>query len=107
MFWSRAATLSFIPNFLIRTASTPTTEIPHVREYTPNELREAVEAAGFEIENLFTDVIPGYGTDIWVKDFLERNQYPTTLRGEQMYCLAKKRTGRKTVRYPHFLYEGC
>jgi SAM-dependent methyltransferase len=83
------------------------TEIPHVREYTPNELREAVESAGFEVTNLFTEVIPGYGTDIWVKDFLERNGYPTTLRGEQMYCIATKRSSRKTVRYPHFLYEGC
>jgi hypothetical protein len=83
------------------------TEIPHVREYTPAELREAVESAGFEIENLFTEVIPGFGTDLWVRDFLERNQYSTALRGEQIYCIARKRSGRKTVRYPHFLYEGC
>ncbi len=40
------------------------TEIPHVREYTPLELREAVESAGFEVENLFTEIIPGYGTDL-------------------------------------------
>ncbi len=82
------------------------TEIPHVREYTPAELREAVESAGFEIENLFTEVIPGYGSHLWVKDFLERNRYPTKLRGEQMYCIARKRSGRKVVRYPQFLYEG-
>jgi SAM-dependent methyltransferase len=83
------------------------TEIPHVREYTPAELREAVESAGFDVTNLFTEVIPGYGTDMWVKDFLERNGYSTALRGEQMYCIATKRSGRNTVRYPHFLYEGC
>jgi SAM-dependent methyltransferase len=83
------------------------TEIPHVREYTPRELREAVESAGFEVVNLFTEVIPGYGTDLWVKDFLERNKYSSALRGEQLYCIAKKRSGRKVVRYPHFLYEGC
>jgi SAM-dependent methyltransferase len=82
-------------------------EIPHVREYTPAELREAIESAGFEVTNLFTEIIPGYGTDIWVKDFLERNGYSIALRGEQMYCIATKRSGRKTVRYPHFLYEGC
>ena len=70
-------------------------------------IRVQLESAGFEVENLFTEVIPGYGTDLWVKDFLERNHYPTALRGEQMYCLAKKRSGRPTVRYPHFLYEGC
>jgi SAM-dependent methyltransferase len=83
------------------------TEIPHVREYTPAELREAVEAAGFEIENLFTEVIAGYNCDLWVKDFLERNQYSSALRGEQLYCIAKKRGGRKVIRYPHFLYDGC
>lgn len=83
------------------------TEIPHVREYTPLELREAVESAGFEVENLFTEIIPGYRTDTWVKDFLERNGFSSAFRGEQMYCIAKKRAGRPTVRYPHFLYEGC
>jgi SAM-dependent methyltransferase len=83
------------------------TEIPHVREYTPKELREAVESAGFEVENLFTEVIPGYGTDTWVKDFLERNGYSSAFRGEQMYVLARKRAGKPVVRYPGFLYEGC
>ena len=39
------------------------TEVPHVREYTPAELREAVESAGFEVENLFTEVIAGYRTE--------------------------------------------
>jgi SAM-dependent methyltransferase len=82
-------------------------ETPHVREYTPAELREAVESAGFEIENLFTEVIPGYGTDLWVKDFLKRNKYSSAMRGEQLYCIARKRSGRKVVRYPHFLYDGC
>jgi SAM-dependent methyltransferase len=83
------------------------TEIPHVREYTPPELREAVESAGFEVEHLFTEVIPGYNTDLWVKEFLERNNYSSAFRGEQLYCIAKKRAGRKVVRYPHFLYDGC
>lgn len=83
------------------------TEVPHVREYTPPELREAVESAGFEVENLFTEVIAGYNTDLWVKDFLERNKYSPALRGEQLYCIARKRSGRKVVRYPHFLYDGC
>jgi SAM-dependent methyltransferase len=81
------------------------TEIPHVREYTPSELREAVESAGFEVENLFTETIPGYGTHLWVKDFLERTGYTTALRGEQIYCLARRRTGREIRRYPKFLYD--
>jgi SAM-dependent methyltransferase len=81
-------------------------EPPHVREYTPLELREALESAGFEVENLFTEVIPGYGTDTWVKMFLERNGYSSAMRGEQLYCVARKRAGRPIVRYPKFLYEG-
>ena len=83
------------------------TEIPHVREYTPPELREVIESAGFEIENLFTETIAGYGTEAWVTDFLTRNRYSATFRGEQMYCIARKRGNKKIIRYPHFLYEGC
>ena len=83
------------------------TEIPHVREYTPQELGEAVACAGFEVESLFTEIIPGYNCDLWVKDFLTRNKYSTALRGEQIYCVARKRRGAKITRYPHFLYEGC
>jgi SAM-dependent methyltransferase len=82
------------------------TEIPHVREYTPMELREAVESAGFEVANLFTEIIPGYGTEDRMRDFLTRNQYSSAYRGEQLYCVATKRSGRPVTRYPRFLYEG-
>ena len=82
------------------------TEIPHVREYTPPELREAIESAGFEVENLFTEVIPGYGTEERMRDFLTRNSYSPEFRGEQMYCVARKRSNLPVVRYPRFLYEG-
>ncbi|MEO7141925.1 MAG: methyltransferase domain-containing protein, partial [Bryobacteraceae bacterium] len=81
------------------------TEVPHVREYTPRELGETIQSAGFEIEYLFTEVIPGYNTDIWVRDFLERNRYPTALRGEQIYCVARKRSAAPVTRYPGFLYD--
>ncbi len=58
-------------------------------------------------ENLFTEVIPGgYGTDTWVKDFLERNGYSSAFRGEQMYVIARKRSALLATRYPRFLYEG-
>jgi SAM-dependent methyltransferase len=83
------------------------TEIPHVREYTPNELKQALEAAGFEVESIFTERIDGYNSHLWVRAFLERFHYPAALRGEQMYCLARKKTGASQTRYPGFLYEGC
>jgi SAM-dependent methyltransferase len=82
------------------------TEIPHVREYTVAELMEAVECAGYEVEILFTEVIPGYGTEKWVKEFLLRNGFRAEFRGEQTYCVARKRSALPVVRYPKFLYEG-
>ncbi len=83
------------------------TEIPHVREYTPNELKQALEAAGFVVESLFTERAAGYNSHRWVRPLLERLNYPTALRGEQMYCLARKNSGAQQTRYPGFLYEGC
>jgi hypothetical protein len=66
-----------------------------------------LQAAGFEVVNLFTEVIPGYGTDARMRDFLERNQYSAAFRGEQLYAIVRKRAVLPTIRYPHFLYEGC
>lgn len=81
------------------------TEIPHVREYTPPELREALNSAGFEVDVLFTEIAPGYQAHTWVKDFLIAHSFPTDLRGEQMYCVAHKLEGRPLNRYPAFLYD--
>ncbi len=81
------------------------TEIPHVREYTPHELTEALNSAGFEVDVLFTEIAPGYHAHLWVKDFLATHNFPTELRGEQMYCVAHKVEGRPLNRYPAFLYD--
>ena len=40
----------------------------------------------------------------WVQELLERNGFDTSLRGEQMYCLARKRSALPIERYPAFLY---
>jgi len=82
------------------------TEIPHVREYTPRELSEAIESAGFEVVSLSTEVAPGYENEERIQKLLEKLHYPTDLRGEQMFCVARKRAGKPIVRYPQFLYEG-
>jgi SAM-dependent methyltransferase len=82
------------------------TESPHVREYTPGELRDAITAAGLQIEYLFTEKIRGYDSDVWVQELLTQLDLPRALRGEQLYCVARKRGGAGTVRYPKFLYEG-
>jgi SAM-dependent methyltransferase len=80
------------------------TEVPHVREYVPGEMWEMVEAAGFEVVSLFTERSGGFDPTP-VISILETYGYPTNWRGEQMYCIARKRSGRPITRYPSFLYE--
>ncbi|MBS1872622.1 MAG: methyltransferase domain-containing protein [Acidobacteria bacterium] len=80
------------------------TEIPHVREYTPQELVEVLSAAGFETDVFFTEQAPGYHARNWVDEYLKKHGFPADLRGEQMYSVARK-TGAGVTRYPGFLYE--
>jgi 2-polyprenyl-3-methyl-5-hydroxy-6-metoxy-1,4-benzoquinol methylase len=81
------------------------TESPHVREYTPGELRDAVMSAGFDLEYLFTEKIEGYNSDVWVQELFQQLNLPANLRGEQSYCVARKRSSAGKVRRPAFLYE--
>ena len=80
-------------------------EAPHVREYTAFELRSALEAAGFEIERLLTEPIPEFEMNRPMWNFLEEHGYNTSLRGEQIYCVALKRPDFPITRYPRFLYS--
>jgi len=79
-------------------------EIGHVREYTMWELGEAVKSAGFELTMLFTTFIAGFACHLPLLRFLEVNGYSTENRGEQTWCLARKRSGLPVDRYPFFLY---
>jgi SAM-dependent methyltransferase len=79
--------------------------IPHVREYTAFELRDAVAAAGFEIQMLITEPIEEFAMNLPMWEFLEEQGYNTSLRGEQTYCLAVKRSNLPVTRFPSFLYE--
>jgi len=81
-------------------------EVGHMREYTPAELEQAVQAAGFEVVYLFTKIAPTYNSHLWVRPFLERNHATAILRGEQMFLLARKKREMPVTRYPSFLYEG-
>jgi predicted SAM-dependent methyltransferase len=79
-------------------------ESPHVREYAPAELREAVESAGFEILSLETARAGSFdGEEIGA--LLKANGFPDDLRGEQMYCTALADPDRPVTRYPPFLYD--
>jgi SAM-dependent methyltransferase len=80
-------------------------EIGHVREYTAYELGEAVKAAGFEVTQLFTTFIAEYSTHLPLLRFLEESGYNPENRGEQSWCLAKKRSDLPVDRYPYFIYS--
>ena len=79
-------------------------EIGHVREYTVQELREILAAAGFEITALFTTFMAEFAAYLPLLGFLRDNGYPTEHRGEQIYCLAMKRATLPVDRYPAVLY---
>ncbi len=83
----------------------PSTDPPHVREYTAFELRDLLHAAGFEIENLFTEPIAELTMNLPIWNFLEEHGYNTSLRGEQTYSVAVKRRELPVTRYPKFLYS--
>jgi predicted SAM-dependent methyltransferase len=81
-------------------------DTPHVREYTAREMADAVTAAGFEVEALFTERIAGFEESVWVQELLDREGFDTSLRGEQTYCLARRRADLPRERYPKWLYRG-
>lgn len=80
-------------------------EIGHVREYTAYELGEAVKAAGFEIVRLFTTFIEEYSSHQPLLKLLAEHGYSTENRGEQSWCLARKRPDLPVDRYPYFIYS--
>ncbi len=79
-------------------------EIGHMREYTTQELGQAVRAAGFEVTRLFTSFIDEFVAYRPLLEFLAANGYDTANRGEQTWCLARKCAGLPVDRYPGFLY---
>ena len=80
-------------------------EIGHMREYTLYELGEAARAAGFETEILCTTFIEEWAEHRHLLSFLALNGYSTENRGEQSWCLARKRADLPVDRYPWFIYS--
>ncbi len=80
------------------------TDMGHVREYTVHELGNAVRAAGFEVEQLFTTFIDEFSTHRPLLEFLAASGYNAENRGEQSWCLAVKRSSLPVDRYPYFIY---
>lgn len=75
----------------------------HSREYTPKDVRLALEAAGFKIIKLFT-------ADLWHKtdeEFLKKLDHtgvPRDLRGDNIFAVGRKLSAQ-IERYPDQLYD--
>lgn len=78
----------------------------HAREYTPAELARALSCAGFEVEWMLTERFDEVAGETWALDLIEQAGMETRLRGEQIYCLARRREAAEIERYPAFLYTG-
>lgn len=76
----------------------------HSREYTPREIALLMETTGFQVELLETG---DYGKPQpyfeWTEQLLETHHCPAQLRGEIIYCRARK-TGPIRDRWPKELY---
>ena len=75
----------------------------HNREYTPDDVRVAFEASGFEVANLFT-------RDTWnepgpeVLQLLANTNVPLELRGDNIFAVGRK-VSSHIERYPKQLYD--
>lgn len=77
----------------------------HNREYTPREIHQLMENAGFSVTLLETGPFreeprPEYA---WVRHLLERYDLDTGMRGDGIYAVGRK-TGDVRERYPAWLY---
>jgi SAM-dependent methyltransferase len=76
----------------------------HHREYTPDDVRDVLLAAGFTVATLETE-------DVWLKsnpailNLIRQLKFSDELRGDDIFALARK-TGAPVERYPEFLYVG-
>ncbi len=78
----------------------------HAREYTPGEMRQAFEAAGFAVELVETGP---YGMEAsrdfeWAAKLLKENNLPQDLRGDTIHIVGRK-TGPVKDRFPAWLYD--
>ena len=79
----------------------------HSREYTPRDVQQLLQAAGFSVERLETGPYVAQRTaeHEWVKHVIRRYGVPAHLRGEAIYAVGKKVNGVED-RHPAGLYSG-
>ena len=76
----------------------------HSREYTPNDVRTALEAAGFKVTHLSAEDV-WHDVDTDFQNWLEKQTgIPRALRGDNIYAVGRKQSDR-LERYPASLYD--
>jgi glycosyltransferase involved in cell wall biosynthesis/SAM-dependent methyltransferase len=75
----------------------------HAREYTPTDVRVALESAGFKVLKLFTENV-WHETDEAFLEWLDRTDVPRELRGDNIYAIGRKQS-EQIDRYPTELYD--
>ena len=68
-------------------------------------LIQVLRSPEFEVEHLITERVRGAQHATWVLDRLKANGFETSLRGEQIYCPARKKQPAASDRFPAFLYN--
>jgi hypothetical protein len=88
----------------IKPAADGTVDPRHSREYAPREVALLAEAAGFHVERLETGSYARSEPDFdEPRNVLQIAGVSTALRGEVIYCLARK-TGPVRDRWPREIY---
>lgn len=75
----------------------------HSREYTPKDVRLALEAAGFKVVRLFTKNL-WHQTDEQFLRWLDHTGVPSELRGDNIFVVGRKASAQ-IERYPDRLYD--
>ena len=75
----------------------------HSREYTPKDVRLALEAAGFKVVTLFTENL-WHETDEGFLRSLDHTGVPRELRGDNIFAVGRKMS-QEIERYPERLYD--
>src|SRR5262249_56548421 len=77
----------------------------HAREYTPQEISQLLNDAGFEVFHIETGPYGRETTEFkWAEKILERQNLATQLRGDCIYALGRKADAPAT-RFPSWLYD--
>ena len=76
----------------------------HSREYTPRDVRTALEAAGFKVTHLTAEDV-WHDLDADFQNWLEnQTNIPRSLRGDNIYAVGRKESAQ-LERYPASLYD--